>query len=66
MNISSTGYITATLSLCVQETGLMESDTLVYMAMCLGDIFGIISDKLKDDNNIKLMDYSVIIPCFII
>ena len=43
---------------------MFERDTMVYIAMCLGDIIGIVADKLK--TNIKLADYCVIIPCLII
>lgn len=64
MNISSTGYLTASLSLCYEDSKLFESNTLVYIAMCLGDIIGIVADKLK--TNILIADYIVIIPCLII
>lgn len=43
---------------------MFESNTMVYIAMCLGDIIGIAADKLKTD--IKLADYCIIIPCLII
>lgn len=64
MNISSTGYITASLSLCYEDSKLFESNTLVYIAMCVGDIIGIVADKLKQD--IIIADYIVIIPCLLI